>query len=244
MEWPADESPDQISGSAADWTGPTRLLRVLEARNSGGTGKAGSKGKLAGNQPSGVLPGNGGVMRDRPHFGPALVQLLMSAAFIAFLVMAALWSYQQTYAFTTELFGVRSVALALAGLIQFGQNFALFIKNRASTQGERTLWLVVFFVLVTLDFITNVLEFESEKGATWKMSTPTMTIIGRVFAYAVCFGVCFVEEILGKALGWGLHALNDMLLAMGKQQSTRLAWAEHAARGSSNMNPRQSGLKM
>lgn len=152
--------------------------------------------------------------------GAAAIQFGIFWALVLALTNVGLWSLAQTILYTKAAFGdVYGPWIGI--LVQFWQNFAIFMANRAKTTKEKALWWISWGLSALLDATTNVGQYHEEHAGL--MDAKPMLYW---MAQTLCVLTVGVEEALSWALAAALHKTNDLIEAIWGTRFELLEWAE------------------
>lgn len=167
-------------------------------------------------------------MYTERNFWATLIRSLMLTAVAIGLVIAAWWSFEQTVEFA-GLALASSMRYPIGSIIQFGQNAALYARNKTSNPNERIMWMGVFLFLGFIDALTNLGQWFVDHANVAVTDIPSAIAMGVGFFF--CIGVIFVEEMFVVVFALTLHSWNETLKAAG---ASGLSILDLAAKSSSN----------
>jgi len=184
------------------------------------------------------------------NFGSALINAVLYASFALCLAFVGWWSLEQTVNYS-HLISVAEMAWPIGIVIQFGQNFALWMRSKSRPTNlsgsqnwrglftlalsPRTGWLYVWAGAATLDAMTNIGQWRVEhaEAVPWSL----VWILG----HGVCIGVVGVEEVMAWAVATMLHHFNDLIQAIFRRRLDWLEWAEDEARRTAGAPQNRNG---
>lgn len=124
--------------------------------------------------------------------------------------MAFGWSLNETYKFSTEVFGA-SYALAASWIFQLGPQMFFLMAELAGQDRPRMRWIFIStaIALNMVDTATNVSAFKIgvTDGTYIANLRPELRPIGLGIGYLACFAITWGEELLVLCVGAGFHLI-------------------------------------
>lgn len=158
------------------------------------------------------------------NIGHSAIEVMVAWLCVIGLVIISVWSFIQTRNFFESAVNDSIVAYGLAFAFQYGQNFLLFLKNRAQGPNWVLACVVGFVIAASIDAGTNVAELFR--------ANPSLAdnAVAMVIMVIVAVAVVFVEEVMAMAFAWALNNTNELIKSSGGETIDALEWLETEAR--------------
>lgn len=160
----------------------------------------------------------------KKNVGQSAVELGVAWLCVVGLVIISVWSFLQTRNFFLDAIKDDVVAYGLAFAVQYGQNFLLFAKNRATSPNWALITIAAFVACAAVDAGTNLSELFRANPSLTEAFAPTLIMV------FVAIGVVFVEEVMAMALAWALNNTNELIRSLGGEGLVALEWLENETR--------------